>query len=127
MTTNTRTLTFVIPKDDSVSNGIDAQHLTLIGLDVPALEATTTRLELQHSADLPSVLDASATWKPIYDAGGTLIRVAVAAATPRFVSLSPGPDGLRLGRIRLRAAVDAGTAVVQATAARTILPHFYEV
>jgi hypothetical protein len=96
-------------------------------LDVPALEATTTRLEIQHTASLPAVLDADATWKPIYDAGGTQIRAAVAAATPRFVSLSPGPDGLRLGRIRLKAATDAGVAVSQATAARTILPHFYEV
>jgi hypothetical protein len=125
--TDIRTLTFVIPKDASVSNSIDGQHLSLIALDIPALEATTTQLEIQHTAALPSVLDADATWKPIYDKGTSLLRVTVIAGTPRFSYLSPGPDGLRLGRIRLRAATDAGVAVSQATALRTILPHFYEV
>jgi hypothetical protein len=122
-----RTQTFVIPDEDSVSNSIEAQHLTLVALDVPALEATTTQLEIQHTAALPSVLDADATWKPIYDKGTTLLRVTVVAGTPRFSYLSPGPDGLRLGRIRLRAATDAGVAVAQAGGPRTILPHFYEV
>jgi hypothetical protein len=122
-----RTQTFVIPDEASVSNSISAEHLTLIGLDVPALEATTTQLEIQRTADLPSILDAAATWKPVYDKGTTLLRVTVVAGTPRFSYLSPGPDGLALGRIRLRAATDAGVAVAQMGGPRTILPKFYEV
>ena len=103
------------------------EHLSLIGLDIPALEATTTQLEIQRTADADSVLDADATWKPVYDNSTNLLRVTVVAGTPRFSFLSPGPDGVILGRIRLRAATDAGVAVLQATAARTILPKFFEV
>lgn len=118
---------FVIPQSASASNSISAGYLTLVGLDVPALETTTTKLEIQYTRDGPEVADASATWKPIYDKGTTKLAVTVIAATPRYSYLIPGSDGLAFGRIRLVAATDAGVPVAQATAARTIVPRFQHV
>lgn len=89
-------------------------------------DAVTTKLEIQHSADLDSVADGDATWKPVYDKSTNKLRAAVVFQTPRLSHLSPGTDGLRIGRIRLVAAKDDGTAVVQ-LAARTISPKFFEV
>lgn len=124
MTAFARSVSFVIPQNASVSNGISfsatAQPLILVGLRVPVTEATTTQLAVQVSFDNDSVVDGSATWLDVFS-GSTQLRATTTAGTARYCEVQ-GASAYPLPRVRLVATTDANAAVSQATAARTVVP-----
>ena len=116
-----RTTDFVIALGASASQSVRSEDLYLHGLRAPTMEATTTMLYLETTEDADTVVDASATWDPVFTAAGTRVSFAVSAAAPQRVQLDT-PFG-RFGRVRLVAVTAGGVAVVQ-TAAKTIKPRW---
>lgn len=103
----------------SVSASFNSAHEAIVGIRAPQMEATTTTLFLQHSADVndPDLTDATRTWVDVYDGNGNQVGIPVSASAARAVSLN-AEWCMLYGRFRFVAST--GSAAVTQTAAKSI-------
>lgn len=101
---------WTIPDGDSASNSIWFGLEAIVSCFAPTMTATTTKLQLQASAQPMSVLDAAVTdWADV-TVGGTAQQFSVSASA----ATADGLETLvRQNRLRVVAETDAGVAVAQ--------------
>ncbi len=112
-------MSWIIPDGESVSNSTWYGLEAIVSALAPIMTATTTKLQLQASAQPMSVLDADVTdWADVTVEGSP---VAFSASDSAATA-----DGLttlaRFNRARVSAETDAGVAVPQ-SGAKVITSH----
>lgn len=114
---NRDTMDASIAKDASTSSAVNLGAFSVLGIVLPtgaaSLEATTTQIRFYVSVD-------GSTYGTLYDKDGTVVAVTVAAANTVGFAYLP-PDAFAAWNfVKVITTTADGTAVVQATAARTI-------
>ena len=124
LTSDPRSQTLEIPKDDSKSNSIYTEGLRLVAFQTPAMEATTVKCHFLGTFDLTTA-DASVTWLPILNSAGTQLFITVSASVAQLVALDDEEAAQisHFPRVIIQATTtSAAVPVVQATAKRTFRP-----
>ena len=108
---------WTIPDSKSESNSIWFGLEAIVSCIAPIMTATTTKLQLQASADPMSVWDADATFYDV-TVDGTEVKFSVSASA----GVADGLETLvRQRRVRVKAETDGGVAVAQ-SGAKVISP-----
>ena len=119
--------TWVFPAAAATANESSSIFISglyeLIGFYWEAMEATTAKVFMEVAEDAPSVVDASATFVPVWDSGGTRVTLTQVFTAAGYTAFSP--DNIILGPIRVRLvayATDGSTGVDQDE--QVVMPQF---
>jgi hypothetical protein len=96
--------TWVFPAATATANESSSIYISglyeLVGFFWEAMEASTAKMFMEVTADAPSILDAAATFVPVWVAGGTRVTLTQVFTAAGYTAFSP--DNVILGPIRVR-------------------------